>query len=98
MINKESYKNLFASVKRMALLRFEGLRLGAVDKATVLLSTIALVIVAFILVSAALLFFCNGPHILAVDSHFHGLGVPHRGGDIPRPSRGHIPCTPQTGV
>lgn len=57
MINKESYKNLFASVKRMALLRFEGLRLGAVDKATVLLSTIALVIVAFILVSAALLFF-----------------------------------------
>ncbi|MCM1517852.1 MAG: hypothetical protein NC117_04350 [Pseudoflavonifractor sp.] len=56
MTTKESYKSLFASAKRMAMLKFEGFRLGAVDKATVLLSTIALILIAFMLVSAFLLF------------------------------------------
>lgn len=56
MTTKESYKSLFASAKRMAMLKFEGFRLGAVDKATVLLSTIAIVLIAFMLVSAFLLF------------------------------------------
>lgn len=54
----DSYKPLFESIKRLVRLRLEGAKLAATDKASVLMSTVALFIIVAIL-AACIFLFCS---------------------------------------